>query len=100
MRNPLGPPPPTVKTIGDVNTGKVYHSPHRELWTKPNDVLCPFLADEMYLYHICIDQHGLCSLEPGYATLGTWNLLTKNKADSWWPLGSIPPLAYIFCQRM
>jgi hypothetical protein len=46
----------------------------------------------MYLDRICIDQHGRCSLEPGYATLGIWNVATRNKAEAWRPLGYIPNL--------
>jgi hypothetical protein len=67
MENPFGPPPATVEIIGDVDTGKVYRSAYHELCTHPNDVLCPLI---MYLDRICIDQHGRCSLEPAYATLG------------------------------
>jgi hypothetical protein len=44
---------------------------------------------------ICIDQHGRCSLEPGYVTLGIWNVATRNKAEAWRPLGYIPNL-YLF----
>jgi hypothetical protein len=73
--NPLAPPPPTVETIADVDTGQVFRSAHGHLCTGPNDVLCLLI---MYLDRICIDQHGCCSLEPGYATLGIWNVATRN----------------------
>jgi hypothetical protein len=76
MENCIGPPPPNVKTIGNVDTGKVYHSAHAELFTKPNDVLGPLM---MYLDCICIDQHSRCSLEPGYVTLGIWKLLQETR---------------------
>ncbi len=89
MDDPLSPPPPMVETIGDVDTGHVYRSTYRELCTQPKDVLCPLI---MYLDRICIDQHGRCSLEPGYATLGIWNRPTRNKAEAWRPLGYIPNL--------
>ena len=79
MSDPLAPPPPTVDTIADVDTGSVFCSTYHELCTKPNDVLCPLI---MYLDRISIDQHGRCSLEPGYATLGIWNLSTRNKAEA------------------
>jgi hypothetical protein len=46
----------------------------------------------MYLDRICIDQHGRCSLEPGYATLGIWNEATRNKAEACQPPGYIPNL--------
>jgi hypothetical protein len=42
-------------------------------------VLCPLI---MYLDCICIVQHGRCLLEPGYATLGIWNVATKTKAEA------------------
>jgi hypothetical protein len=64
MDNPL---PPPVETIADVDTVQVFRSAHGHLCTGTNDVLCPLI---MYLDRICIDQHGRCSLEPGYATLG------------------------------
>jgi hypothetical protein len=89
MDNPLAPPPPTVETIADVDTGQVFRSAHGHLCTRPNDVLCPLI---MYLARICINQHGRCSLEPGYATLGIWNVATRNKAEAWQPLGYIPNL--------
>jgi hypothetical protein len=91
MDNPLAPPPPTAETIiADVDTGQVFRSAHGHLSTLPNDVLCPLI---MYLDRICIDQHGRCSLEPGcYATLGIWNVATRNKAEAWRPLGYIPNL--------
>jgi hypothetical protein len=43
----------------------------------------------MYLDRICINQHGPCSLEHGYAPLGIWNVATRNKAETWQPLGYI-----------
>lgn len=43
----------------------------------------------MYLDCICIDQQEQCSLEPGYGTLGFWNLERRNKAEAWQPLGYI-----------
>jgi hypothetical protein len=88
MDNPLPPPPLTVETIGaDVDRGHVFRSTHGHLCTQPNDVLCPLI---MYLDRICIDQHRRCSLEPGYATLGIWNVATRNKVEAWRPLGYIP----------
>ncbi len=89
MDNPLAPPPARVETIADVDTGQVFRSAHGHLCTRPDHVLCPLI---MYLDRICIDQHGRCSLEPGYATLGIWNLGTRNKAEAWRPLGYIPNL--------
>ncbi len=89
MDNPLAPPPSSVETIADVDTGQVFRSAYGNLCTRPNDVLCPLI---MYLDRICIDQHGRCSLEPGYATLGIWNVTTRNKAEAWRPLGYIPNL--------
>jgi hypothetical protein len=89
MDNPLPPPPATVQTIADVNTGQVFRSAQGHLCTRPNDVLCPLI---MYLDRICIDQHGCCSLEPGYATLGIWNVATRDKAEAWRPLGYISNL--------
>jgi hypothetical protein len=80
MDNPLAPPPPMVETIANVRTGQVYSSAHGHLCTRPNDVLCPLI---MYRDRICIDQHGCCSLEPGYATLGIWGVATRNKAETW-----------------
>jgi hypothetical protein len=32
----LGPPTPMVKSVSDIDTGKIYHSAHGELCTKPN----------------------------------------------------------------
>jgi hypothetical protein len=87
--NPLAPPPLMVETIADVDTGQVFRSAHGHLCTGPNDVLCPLI---MYLDRICIDQHSRCSLEPGYATVGIWNVATRNKAEAWRPLGYIPNL--------
>jgi hypothetical protein len=46
----------------------------------------------MYLDRIYINQHCRCLLEPGYATLGIWNVATRNKAEAWRPLGYIPNL--------
>jgi hypothetical protein len=46
----------------------------------------------MYLDRICIDQHGRCLLEPGYATLGIWNVATRNTTEAWGALGYIPNL--------
>jgi hypothetical protein len=89
MDNPLAPPPPTVETIANVSTGQVFCSAHGHLCTGPNDVMCPLI---MYLDPICIDHHGRCSKEPGYATLGIWNVATRNKAEAWRPLGYIPNL--------
>ena len=89
MSDPLAPPPPTIDYIADVDTGSVFRSTYHELCTEPNDVLCPLI---MYLDRISIDLHGRCSLEPGYATLGIWNLSTRNKAEAWRPLGYIPNL--------
>lgn len=82
MSNPLGPPPPTINTIGDVDTGMVFRSAYYELCTQPNDVLCPLI---MHLDRICIDQRGRCSLEPGQATLGVWKVLTRNDKIWWIP---------------
>jgi hypothetical protein len=82
MDSPLAPPPPTVETIADVDTGQVFRSAHGHLCTGPNDVMCPLI---MYLDRICIDQHGRCLLEPGYATR-IWNVATRNKAEAWQPL--------------
>jgi hypothetical protein len=79
MDNPLAPPPPTVETIADVDTGQVFRSAHGHLCTRPNNVLCPLI---MYVDRICINQHGCCSLEPGHATLGIWNVATRNKAEN------------------
>jgi hypothetical protein len=67
MSDLLTPPPPTIDIIVDVDTGAVFRSAYHELCTKPDGVLCPLI---MYLGCISIDQHGQCSLEPGYATLG------------------------------
>jgi hypothetical protein len=90
MDNPLPPPPPPmVETIANVDTGQVFRSAHGHLCTGPNDVMCPLI---MYLDRICINQHGHCSLEPGYATLGIYNVATRNKAEAWRPLGYIPNL--------
>jgi hypothetical protein len=89
MSDPLAPPPPAIDMIADVDTGSVFRSAYLDLCTEPNDVLCPLI---MYLDRISIDQHGRCSLEPGYATLGIWNLSTRNKAEAWRPLGYIPNL--------
>jgi hypothetical protein len=89
MDNPLPPPPPMVETIADVGTGQVFRSAHGHLCTGPNDILCSLI---MYLDCICIDQHGCCSLEPGYATRGIWNVATRNKAEAWRSLGYIPNL--------
>jgi hypothetical protein len=80
MDNALPPPRPTVETIADDDTGQVFRSAHGHLCTGPNDVLCPLI---MYLDRICIDQHGRCLLEPGYATLGIWNVATRDKAEAW-----------------
>jgi hypothetical protein len=71
MSDPLVNPPSTINTIADMNTSLVFRSGFHELCNTPNDVLCPLV---MYLDGIYIDQHGQCSLEPGYATLGIWNL--------------------------
>jgi hypothetical protein len=90
MSDPLAPPPPTIYTIADVDTGAVFRSAYHDLCsTEPNYVLCPLI---MYLDRIYIDQHSQCSLEPGYATLGIWNLSRRNKAEAWQPLGYIPNL--------
>jgi hypothetical protein len=90
---PWPPPHPTVETIADVDTGQVFRSAHGHLCTGPNDVLCLLI---MYLDRICIDQHGRCLLEPGYATLGICNVATRNKAEAWRPLGYIPNLYLLF----
>jgi hypothetical protein len=97
MDNPLAPPPPTVETIADADTGQVFHSAHGHLCTRPNDVLCPLI---MYLDRICIDQHGRCLSEPGYATLGIWIVATRNKAEAWRPLGYIPNLYLLTRMRI
>jgi hypothetical protein len=89
MDNPLAPPLPTVETIADVDTGQVFRSAHGHLCTGPNDVMCPLI---MYLARICLDQHGRCSLEPGCATLGIWNVANRKKAIAWRPLVYIPNL--------
>jgi hypothetical protein len=78
-----------VETIADVDTGQVFRSGHGHLCTGPNDVLCLLILS---LDRICIDQHGRCSLEPGYATLGILKAATMNKAEAWRPLGYIPNL--------
>jgi hypothetical protein len=75
-----------VETIADVDTGQVFCSAHGHLCTRPYYVLCPLI---MYLDRICMDQHGRCSLEPGYVTLGIWNVATRNKAEARQPLGYI-----------
>jgi hypothetical protein len=71
---------PLVETIADVDMGQVFRSAHGHLCNGPNDVMCLLI---MYLDRICIDQHGRYSLEPGYATLGIWNVATRNKAAAW-----------------
>jgi hypothetical protein len=89
MSDTLAPLPSTINIIADVDTGSLFCSAYPELCNEPNDVLCPLI---MYLDCISIDQHGRCSLESGYVTLGIWNLSTRNKAKAWHPLGYIPNL--------
>jgi hypothetical protein len=79
MSDPLAPPPSTIDTIANVDTGSVFRSAYHKLCTKPNDVLCSLI---MYLDCIYIDQHGRCSLEPGYAMSGYLESVNQEQGQS------------------
>jgi hypothetical protein len=68
--DPLAPPPPVVQNIADINTGDVYQNAHKNLCTRPNQVVCETIC---YIDKLATDQHGHLSLEPVYFTLSIFN---------------------------
>jgi hypothetical protein len=66
----LAPQPSVVQNIADIDTGNVYRSAHKNICTRPNQVICGIIC---YIDKLATDRHGHLSLEPVYFTLSIFN---------------------------
>jgi hypothetical protein len=88
LNDPLAPPPVTVNTLADIDTGRIYRGAYDLLCRgRPNHVLCGII---LYIDKLAVDRHGHLSLEPVYFTLSIFNQKTRNNPQAWRPLGYIP----------
>ncbi len=90
LNDPLAPPPLTVNTLADIDTGRIYRGAYDLLCRgRPNHVLCGII---LYIDKLAVDCHGHLSLEPIYFPLSIFNQKTRNKPEACRPLGYIPNL--------
>jgi hypothetical protein len=59
--DPLALPPSVVQNIADIDTGFVDRNAHKNLCTRPNQVVCGIIC---YIDKLATDWHGHLSLEP------------------------------------
>jgi hypothetical protein len=76
-----------VQNIAGIGTGYVYRNAHKNLCTRPNQVVCRIIC---YIDKLATGRHGHLSLEPIYFTLSIFNKKTRNRSEAWHPLGYIP----------
>jgi hypothetical protein len=63
--DPLAPPPSVVHNIADIETGDVYRNAHKNLCTRPNQVVCGIICN---IDKLATERHGHLYLEPVYFT--------------------------------
>jgi hypothetical protein len=73
--DPFAPPPSVVQNIADIDTGDVYRTAHKNLCTRPNQVVCGIIC---YIDKLATDRHGHLSLESVYFTLSIFNKNQKS----------------------
>jgi hypothetical protein len=73
--DPLAPPPSVVKNIADIDTGNIYLTAYKNLFTLPNQVICGIIC---YIDKLATNRDGHLSLEPVCFTLSIFNKKTRN----------------------
>ena len=87
--NPFAPPPESVEYIEDLNTGEAHLKTHKEMITKPNQIL---LMVPMYIDGATTGQFSDLPITALKLTLGIFKRETREKPWAWRELGWVPQI--------
>ena len=86
--NPLAPPPPSSRVLGDVNTGTAYRKTYQKLIKDPSkEMLVPII---FYIDGATTGQFVDLKVEQLKFTLGTLNRNARDQEYAWKTLGYVP----------